>query len=124
MARPACVRTTMRTTTRRSSSTRTGIGWRPCATCRSEPLVSREASVRVRAPARLHLGFLDMEGGLGRSFGSLGVTIEDVWTELLVTPTDVFAVTGAAETARARAVLERLASAWNLPSLGVVIERA
>ncbi len=25
------------------------------------------------APARLHLGFLDLNGGLGRRFGSLGL---------------------------------------------------
>lgn len=33
-------------------------------------------SVTVSAPARLHLGFLDMNGGLGRNFGSLGLAID------------------------------------------------
>lgn len=33
-------------------------------------------SVTVTAPARLHLGFLDMNGGLGRRFGSLGLAID------------------------------------------------
>ena len=80
--------------------------------------------VRIRAPARLHLGFLDMEGGLGRRFGSLGVTLEELWTELLVTPAQAFAVAGAAEAGRARAMLERLAAAWSLPPLQVVVERA
>jgi beta-ribofuranosylaminobenzene 5'-phosphate synthase len=32
--------------------------------------------VRVRAPARLHLGFLDPAGTLGRRFGSLGLVID------------------------------------------------
>jgi beta-ribofuranosylaminobenzene 5'-phosphate synthase len=32
--------------------------------------------VRVQAPARLHLGFLDPAGTLGRRFGSLGLVIE------------------------------------------------
>lgn len=32
--------------------------------------------VRVTAPARLHLGFVDMNGGLGRRFGSLGLTLD------------------------------------------------
>src|SRR3990172_5621857 len=31
------------------------------------------ASVVVTAPARLHLGFIDPDGSLGRRFGSLGV---------------------------------------------------
>lgn len=32
--------------------------------------------VRVEAPARLHLGLLDLRGDLGRSFGGLGVALE------------------------------------------------
>ncbi|WP_181706932.1 beta-ribofuranosylaminobenzene 5'-phosphate synthase family protein [Chthonobacter rhizosphaerae] len=32
--------------------------------------------VRVRAPARLHLGLIDMNGGLGRSFGSIGLAVD------------------------------------------------
>ena len=36
--------------------------------------------VRVSAPARLHLGFFDLHGGLGRSFGSLGVAVEGLGT--------------------------------------------
>ncbi|MFL5337672.1 MAG: beta-ribofuranosylaminobenzene 5'-phosphate synthase family protein [Geminicoccaceae bacterium] len=79
--------------------------------------------VLVHSPARLHLGFLDMEGELGRRFGSLGLTIEDLWTELAVTSADAFSVTGAAEVARGRAMLDRLASAWKLPPLKVAIER-
>lgn len=33
-------------------------------------------SVTIRATARLHLGFIDLHGGLGRIFGSLGVSID------------------------------------------------
>ncbi|MDO8124039.1 MAG: hypothetical protein Q6364_06635 [Candidatus Hermodarchaeota archaeon] len=32
-------------------------------------------SVTIRATARLHLGFIDLHGGLGRIFGSLGLSI-------------------------------------------------
>ena len=39
-------------------------------------------SVRIVAPARLHLGFLDMHGGLGRYFGSLGLSLSDIHTVL------------------------------------------
>ncbi|PHS26399.1 MAG: beta-hydroxylase [Methylophaga sp.] len=34
-----------------------------------------ETKVRVSAPARLHLGFLDLNGGAGRKFGSIGLAI-------------------------------------------------
>ena len=42
------------------------------------------ASVSVSAPARLHLGFLDLNGGLGRRFGSLGLAISSPRTRLSV----------------------------------------
>lgn len=35
------------------------------------------ATVRVEAPARLHFGFLDLHGGLGRRFGSIGLAIDE-----------------------------------------------
>jgi beta-RFAP synthase len=40
--------------------------------------------VAVSASARLHLGFIDMHGGLGRRFGSLGLSVSDVATRLTV----------------------------------------
>ncbi len=40
--------------------------------------------VTVTAAARLHLGFLDMNGGLGRLFGSLGLAIDRPRTRLTV----------------------------------------
>ena len=36
----------------------------------------------VEAPARLHVGFIDLNGGLGRCFGSLGLTLDGVVTRL------------------------------------------
>src|SRR5262245_13155191 len=42
------------------------------------------AGVSVSAPARLHLGFLDLNGGLGRRFGSLGLAISNPRTRLSV----------------------------------------
>jgi len=38
--------------------------------------------VTVRAPARLHLGFLDLNGGLGRRFGSIGLALDGLGTQL------------------------------------------
>lgn len=78
------------------------------------PHVQRPA-VRVQAPARLHLGFLDPAGTLGRRFGSLGLVIDGAETvvELGRAPSDSFeAIAGAgAALARAREHLETLRAA-------------
>jgi len=42
--------------------------------------VAAGIAVEVEAPARLHLGFLDLHGGLGRRFGSIGLTIDSLAT--------------------------------------------
>ena len=42
------------------------------------------ASVTVTVPARLHLGFLDLNGGLGRSFGSIGLAISGLRTQVTI----------------------------------------
>ena len=47
---------------------------------------SNPAGVQVRAPGRLHLGFLDPAGTLGRRFGSLGLVIDGFETELTLKP--------------------------------------
>lgn len=38
--------------------------------------------ISIKAPARLHLGFLDMHGGLGRRFGSLGLCLSNFFTHI------------------------------------------
>ena len=38
--------------------------------------------IQVEAPARLHFGFLDLHGGLGRHFGSVGVTLKEIRTHV------------------------------------------
>jgi beta-ribofuranosylaminobenzene 5'-phosphate synthase len=42
------------------------------------------ASVSVAAPARLHLGFLDPSGGLGRRFASIGLAIAELGTRITI----------------------------------------
>ncbi|MBU3694001.1 MAG: GHMP kinase [Rhodocyclaceae bacterium] len=69
----------------------------PQVLSRSNPAI---ASVRpgrgvaVRAPARLHLGFLDLDGGLGRRFGSLGFTLEQPGTSVTASAAADLRVTG------------------------------
>jgi beta-ribofuranosylaminobenzene 5'-phosphate synthase len=52
-------------------------------------------NVTAIAPARLHLGFLDMNGGLGRRFGSLGLAIDHPATRLSIMRSAKTSVEGA-----------------------------
>lgn len=63
------------------------------------------AQVSVAATARLHLGFLDMNGGLGRKFGGLGLSLDAPATRLTLTRADANAVAGP-EADRALRLLE------------------
>ena len=89
------------------------------------------AGVTVTAPARLHLGFLDLNGGLGRRFGSLGVTIDTFQTRVTLahgTPVvaarpEKRALAGAQK--RACAFLARLTDDLELPrDWNVLVEEA
>lgn len=46
--------------------------------------VSQPCAVTVTVPARLHLGFLDLNGGLGRRFGGIGLAIGGLGTRLTI----------------------------------------
>lgn len=70
--------------------------------------------VKVLAPARLHLGFMDMHGGLGRSFGSLGVTLADPATRLTVSVADHLQARGPGAE-RAMAFARPVLAALHLP---------
>jgi len=41
-------------------------------------------SVQARVPARLHIGFVDLNGGLGRRFGSLGIALDAPQTRIVL----------------------------------------
>ena len=51
-------------------------------------------SVTVRAPARLHLGFLDLSGSMGRRFGSVGLTLDRLGVALTAERAPSFSVSG------------------------------
>ena len=81
-------------------------------------------SVRVEAPARLHLGFLDLNGDLGRRFGSLGLTIAGIATEIEVSAAATLQVEGPAS-ARVRACATTLIEQLGLPAaVAIRIRRA
>lgn len=58
--------------------------------------------VLVAATARLHLGFLDLSGTLGRSFGSIGMALDGPQTRLLLRRSEAPRVTGAERERAAR----------------------
>lgn len=70
--------------------------------------------VQVSAPARLHMGFFDLNGGLGRRFGSIGVCIDQPMTELRAWRTDArFTAEGPSAT-RAVNIARQLAHSLNI----------
>lgn len=50
--------------------------------------------VTVVAPARLHMGFIDLSGALGRHFGSIGLALNEINTRLSISAADSLQVTG------------------------------
>jgi beta-ribofuranosylaminobenzene 5'-phosphate synthase len=70
-------------------------------------------AVTLRAPGRLHLGFFDPAGSLGRRFGSLGLVIDGFETEVVLSAAAANRVSAGgvaeqAEAERASAYLQRL----------------
>ena len=53
-----------------------------------------DVGVTVTCTARLHLGFFDLEGGLGRRFGSIGLSLDQPVTRLAVRRSDTTQVRG------------------------------
>ncbi|MFY9629522.1 MAG: beta-ribofuranosylaminobenzene 5'-phosphate synthase family protein [Methylocystis sp.] len=74
------------------------------------PAQSNVTEVRVTASARLHLGFLDMHGGLGRKFGGLGLAISGFSTRLTLSRAETNRVEGA-EAERALRLLQQAQAA-------------
>lgn len=73
----------------------------------------QQQRVSIEAPARLHFGFVDLHGGTGRRFGSLGMTLDNVSTQLQARPAQQIHVSGE-DSERAGKIATRLFSALNL----------
>jgi beta-ribofuranosylaminobenzene 5'-phosphate synthase len=58
----------------------------------TSPAIQTSATVVI--PARLHLGFLDLHGGLGRSFGGIGLAISGPRTKITIRAATRAQVTG------------------------------
>lgn len=72
-----------------------------------------DRKVSVIAPARLHMGFIDLSGSLGRHFGSIGVALDDIATQLSVVYSDELVVTGSSEK-RAKKCAKALCKSLNV----------
>ncbi|KAA0589121.1 beta-RFAP synthase [Azospirillum lipoferum] len=85
---------------------------------------NRIGEVWVRAPARLHAGFVDLNGGLGRRFGSLGIAIDRPTIALRARAADSLTVSGPSAD-RIRRSIERLGREAGLPdAVAVTVEEA
>jgi beta-ribofuranosylaminobenzene 5'-phosphate synthase len=85
------------------------------------------SAVTVDAPARLHLGFLDPNGSLGRAFGSVGLTIDERGTRITMRLADALRVDGTrsdAERARVEGYVEALCATWSGPPVSIDVQHA
>ncbi|MFD1332975.1 beta-ribofuranosylaminobenzene 5'-phosphate synthase family protein [Methylopila musalis] len=81
-------------------------------------------AVTVRAPGRLHVGFLDLGGALGRRFGGLGLSLETPFTAVTLRPAPAPSSTGP-DGPRAAAAMAAIASAFGLDGrASVAVETA
>ena len=59
-------------------------------------MISLNTKVSVIAPARLHMGFIDLSGSLGRHFGSIGIALNEISTNLSLSGADQLTISGPA----------------------------
>lgn len=81
------------------------------------------AQVRISAPARLHLGFLDLNGDIGRHFGSIGLALDQPATQIVVSPSAKTEATGP-EADRVLKLIRRFASPPLSRTYSVAVEEA
>ena len=56
--------------------------------------MSSLTKVSVTAPARLHMGFIDLSGSLGRHFGSIGIALNEINTHLTLSKAGQRSISG------------------------------
>ncbi len=81
---------------------------------------ARYEKVMVLAPARLHMGFIDLSGALGRHFGSIGIGLNEINTCLTIIAADGLTATGPSGE-RAMKCARKLCQALKVPD-GVAID--
>ncbi|HEX7812738.1 MAG TPA: beta-ribofuranosylaminobenzene 5'-phosphate synthase family protein [Burkholderiales bacterium] len=80
--------------------------------------------VSITAPARLHFGFLDLNGSRGRRFGSIGLALDEPTVSVTAERASSFSVSGM-QAARARKFADLMRRRFGLPAdLHLNVERA
>jgi beta-RFAP synthase len=69
-----------------------------------------DSAITVNAPARLHLGFLDPAGSLGRPFGSLGLVIDTIGTTVTMRAAEREHIDGKVDDGQRQRIVELLAT--------------
>jgi beta-ribofuranosylaminobenzene 5'-phosphate synthase len=69
--------------------------------------------ITIKSTARLHMGFFDLHGGLGRKFGSIGLSLAAPVVELSAMRAEKFSVSGSASN-RAEKIAQKLMAKFNL----------
>lgn len=85
-------------------------------------VIAVRRSVTVTTSSRLHMGFFDLNGGLGRRFGSIGVSLQAPVTSLKVSPASTFTAQGSGAD-RAIKIAQQIAQALKIKA-GVHIDLA
>jgi beta-ribofuranosylaminobenzene 5'-phosphate synthase len=75
--------------------------------------MSSPSKITVTAPARLHMGFIDLSGSLGRQFGSIGIALNEINTRLTLATSDKRTITGSSAQ-RAGRCLSQLCEAMSV----------
>ena len=87
-------------------------------------MITQYSKVSVIAPARLHMGFIDLSGSLDRHFGSIGVALNEQATRLSITRAEQRTITGPSAK-RADKCLTLMCQALNVSDkLSIIIEAA
>ena len=87
-------------------------------------MITHYSKVSVIAPARLHMGFIDLSGSLDRHFGSIGVALNEQSTRLSITRAEQRTITGPSAK-RADKCLTLMCQALNVSDkLSIIIEAA
>ncbi|MEI6066638.1 MAG: beta-ribofuranosylaminobenzene 5'-phosphate synthase family protein [Methylococcaceae bacterium] len=87
-------------------------------------MITHYSKVSVIAPARLHMGFIDLSGSLDRHFGSIGVALNEHATRLSITRAEQRTITGPSAK-RADKCLTLMCQALNVSDkLSIIIEAA
>jgi len=76
-------------------------------------LNSLSSKITVIAPARLHMGFIDLSASLGRNFGSIGVALNEINTTIELSPANELCMLGI-QSDRALSCLTQLCELLNV----------